>query len=68
MKKKENATILESLDLALELTFNNSLHPAIIAACRNLNELDIYLDCLEKNELENFKLFDIKYEVLPTKV
>ncbi len=67
MRKKENASITSSLDLALELTFNNLLNPTIITACKNLDELDIYLDYLSSNELDKFKIFDIKYEMLPTK-
>jgi len=67
MRKKENASITSSLDLALELTFNNLLNPAIITACKNLDELDIYLDYLSSNELDKFKIFDIKYEMLPKK-
>ena len=67
MRKKENASITSSLDLALELTFNNLLNPAIITACKNLDELDIYLDYLSSNERDKFKIFDIKYEMLPTK-
>lgn len=67
MRKKEHASITDSLDLALELTFNNLLNPAIITACKDLDELDIYLDCLNSNELDKFKIFEIKYEILPTK-
>lgn len=67
MRKKEKASITSSLDLALELTFNNLLNPAIITACKTLDELDIYLDYLNSNELDKFKIFDIKYEMLPTK-
>lgn len=66
MKNKENASFLESLDLAIELSFNSTLNPAVIAACENKTELDIYLDCLYENELEQFKIFDIKYEINPT--
>lgn len=65
MRKKEKTSIASSLDLALELTFNNLLNPAIITACKNLDELDIYLDYLSSNELDKFKIFDIKYEMLP---
>ena len=65
MRKKENSSILDSLDLALELSFNSLLNPAIISACRNLDELDIYLDYLNSNELDKFDLFEIKYEILP---
>lgn len=67
MRKKEKASVTSSLDLALELTFNNLLNPAIITACKNLDELDIYLDCLSSNELDDFKIFKVKYEMLPTK-
>lgn len=67
MKNKEDSTILESLDLAFEVTFNNSLNPAIITACKSLEELDLYLDCLEANSLDKFEPFKIKYEVLPFK-
>ena len=41
------------------------LHPAIISACRSLKDLDVYLDCLDKNEIDDFKVFKIKYEVYP---
>ena len=66
MKNKEKASFLESLDLAIELSFNSTLNPAVIAACESKTELDIYLDCLYENELEQFKIFDIKYEINPT--
>lgn len=52
--------------LGLELMFETNLHPAIISACKNLEELDIYLDCLEDNELEKFSCFKIIYKSLPT--
>lgn len=65
MKNKESSTFIEALDLALELSFNSTLNPAIIAACANKNELDIYLDCLYEQELEQFKIFEIKYEINP---
>ena len=67
MRKKEKSSILDSLNLAIELSFNNLLNPAIITACKNLDELDVYLDCLSSNELDKFNLFDIKYEILPKK-
>lgn len=66
IKKKEKRSIIDATGLGIELMFNYSLNPAIIAACKNEDELDIYLDCLEENELDSFKIFDVKYEVLPT--
>ena len=62
---KENGSILKALDLGIELMFKYDLNPIIIAACRNLDELDIYLDCLDKNELYDFKCFEIIFEVNP---
>lgn len=63
--RKEKGSIITALDLGLELMFKYDLNPIIIAACRNLDELDIYLDCLESNELYDFKCFDIQFEVCP---
>lgn len=63
VKEKENGSTLKALLLAFELIGNYSLHPAIITACKSLDELDIYLACLEENALNDFKFFNIKYEV-----
>lgn len=65
MKNKEKASLPRALDLALELSFNSLLNPAVICACKNLQELDIYLDYLETNELDKFTIFEVKYEVTP---
>jgi hypothetical protein len=65
IRNKENGSITKALDLGLELMFKYELNPIIIAACRNLDELDIYLDCLEENELYDFSCFEIKFEVMP---
>lgn len=59
---KEKKSTLKAIDLGFELMFKYKLNPIIIAACRNLEELDIYLDCLEENELYDFKCFEIKTE------
>ena len=66
MYKKEGKSRKSAFLLGLELMFETNLHPAIISACRNLEELDIYLDCLEDNELEKFSCFKIIYKSLPT--
>ncbi len=61
-KKSKRSAIM----LGIELMFESNLHPAIISACKTLEELDIYLDCLEDNELEKFSCFKIIYKSLPT--
>lgn len=65
---KEHGSKKEALSLATELLTNYNLHPAVITACKNLNELDVYLSCLEFNELEDFHFFKIVYEALPVMV
>lgn len=62
---REHGTKKEALKLAVELFSNYSLHPAIITACKNLNELDVYLSCLEFDELDDFRFFKIVYQSLP---
>ncbi len=65
IKNKEKGSITKALELGLELMFRYELNPIVIAACRNLDELDIYLDCLEENELKDFSCFEIKFEIMP---
>ena len=62
---KEKKSIKYAFDLGTELLFNYNLHPAIIAGCRNLDELDIYLDYLENSETEKFNCFKIVFEIPP---
>ena len=68
IRYKEKSSIFSALDLGLELMFKYNLNPIIIAACRNLDELDIYLDCLDENELSDFKCFEVRFEVNPNLV
>ena len=65
VRERENGSKSKALGLALELFWNYNLHPAIITACKSLDELDIYLACLEDDTLEDFKYFDVKYEIPP---
>ncbi len=65
ISKSDESKSLYTLTLPVEMMFKRYLHPAIISACRNLDELNVYLDCLEKNELDDFKIFNIKYEIHP---
>ena len=67
IKKKEHGHLKEALELGFELMFQSNLTPAIIAACKNLKELDIYLDCLDDNELDKFSCFNIVYNMPPSK-
>ena len=64
-RDRENYSLIDAVTIATEMMKKRFLHPAIISACRTLNELDVYLDCLDKNELEDFKIFKVKYELYP---
>jgi len=65
MKYKEKKSFFKCFDLAFELCWNSLLNPAIISACNNLDELDIYLDYLYSNELDKFNIFKIEYQINP---
>lgn len=65
MRRRQHGSIGAALALGVELAFETHLHPAIITACKNLEELDIYLDCLDDNELDKFSCFDIIYKSVP---
>lgn len=64
--KKEKHSKISGIKLGLELLPNYNLHPAIISACNSLDELDMYLACLHDNNLDDFHIFNIKYEIAPT--
>lgn len=68
IREREKGSFLQALDLAFELFSNYNLHPAIISACKNLNELDVYLSCLEYNELNDFHFFKTIFKIPPLPV
>ena len=65
IRTTEKGSIGDSFSLGLELMFNTNLHPAIITACKNLDELDIYLDYLESGKTDEFDCFKIVFEFPP---
>jgi hypothetical protein len=66
MVDKEKKSKFEAIMYAIELFTNYNLHPAIITACQNQEQLDIYLSCLEDNKLNEFNFFNIKFEIPPS--
>lgn len=66
VKEREGGSFVKAMDLALELFSNYNLHPAVISACKTVNELDVYLSCLEYNELDDFHFFKTIFKVNPT--
>ena len=68
VKFREGGSFFKAMDLAMELFSNYHLHPAVISACKNLNELDVYLSCLEYNELDDFHFFKTIFKINPTNI
>ena len=68
IRDREAKSIFEAFKMAMDVMFNYSLNPAIIAACKSQSQLENYLECLSGNHLNDFKDFEIKFEVAPLKV
>ena len=68
MRNKERSSVIDAFELGTELMFESNLYPAIISACKNLDELDIYLDYLDSGETDKFKCFNIEFELPPALV
>ena len=64
-RNKEKCNVFDSLSYGFELMLNNKLNPAIIAACKNKEQLSHYIECLNENCLNEFTDFEIKFEVNP---
>ena len=63
--KRDKMSFKDGISLVTELFSKRYLHPAIISACKNVDELNVYIDCLDNNELDDFKIFNIEYEIYP---
>lgn len=66
VKNKEHGSMKDAIALGLEAFANYNLHPAVITACHNLNEFDVYLSCMEYNELNDFHFFTVEFDIMPT--
>ena len=63
LKNREGKNAIKAFCYSLNVSKRNNLNPAIIAACKSLNELETYLYYLDSNNLKRFKFFNIIYEV-----
>lgn len=67
-REREDYGIIKSFVLSTKMMNKSFLHPAVISACKTLNQLNDYLECLGKNDLDNFKDFKVVYEFCPMTV
>lgn len=64
-RTKEMKSIFESFIFAKNLMFRGDLNPVIIAAVKSKKQLDEYLECMKKNNLDNFRYFKVEFDVVP---
>ena len=64
-RHREMKSAIDSLKFAVDLMFRSDINPTIIAAVKSQQQLETYIQCLESNQLENFKYFTIVFEVNP---
>ena len=65
MRDIELKSIIESFKKAVQIMFNSKLNPAVISACKSVEQLDKYIYCIGHNCLEEFKEFKIIFDVAP---
>lgn len=65
IRDREAKSILEALKFATNIMFRYEINPAIIAACKTQQQLENYISCLEKNSLNDFNDFEIRFEINP---
>lgn len=58
-KDKSNYTFPQAANFAKKLLSTNEIKTLIIASCRNVEELDFYIECLNNNKLNEFNHFKI---------
>lgn len=65
IRDREAKSVIDAFKFAIDIMFRYELNPVIIAACKTEEQLENYLNCLKKNKLEDFKDFEIRFEVSP---
>lgn len=68
IRDREAKSVIEAFKFAMDVMFNYNLTPAVIAACKSQAHLENYLDCLSRNKLDEFKDFEINFEITPMKI
>lgn len=58
-KDKSNIPLTQAITFAKRFLGEQDIEPIIIAACKNIEELDYYVECLNSNNLNNFDYFKI---------
>lgn len=65
IRDRESKSVIDAFKFAIDMMFRYDLNPVIIAACKTQEQLENYISCLERNTLDDFTDFNIKFEVNP---
>lgn len=65
IRDRESKSVIDAFKFSVDIMFRYSLNPAIIAACKTQEQLEHYINCLDKNKLDDFNDFKIKFEINP---
>lgn len=65
IRDRESKSVIDAFKYAIDMMFRYELNPVIIAGCKTQEQLEHYLSCLDKNRLDDFTDFNIKFEVNP---
>ena len=65
IRDREGKSIIDAMKVAFDLMLKYELNPTIIAGCKTQEQLENYLNCLDNNQLNNFKEFEIRFELNP---
>lgn len=65
IRDREAKSVIDAFKFAIDIMFRYELNPVIIAACKTQEQLEHYMACLEKNKLDDFKDFEIRFEINP---
>ena len=64
-RAKEMLSVFDSFNFANSIMFRSDINSSVIAAVKSKKQLEEYIDCLEHNNLDNFKYFKIIFEINP---
>lgn len=65
IRDRESKSVVDAFKSAIDIMFRYDINPVIIAACKTQEQLNNYMECAEKNKLNEFTDFNIKFEVNP---
>lgn len=67
-RTKEMMSVIDSFMYAKNIMFRSDINSYIIAAMKSVKQLEDYIDCLERDKMDEFKYFKIVFEINPLSI